>query len=262
MIVGMDGVGTTESGRRVFFVMSQAPFGGMAEKTVVAAQRCVPLPDEVDDVTAAAIANPGLSSVAALKLRAGFKAGETVFVNGATGTAGKLAVQMARFMGAKKVIATGRDAAVLRQVAGFGADVTIDLTGEPKELEEAVAEQFRGDGVDVVLDYLYGERAEMLLTTIAKNYKSPKPLRYVVIGGGSGQEITLPSAVLRAVPVMLMGSGLGSVPFRDLVGAVNDVMQAVVPAKLQIETRVVPLADVEKTWNADVGKARVVFVVR
>jgi hypothetical protein len=114
----------------------------------------------------------------------------------------------------------------------------------------------------VVLDYLYGERTEELLPTIAKTSKASKPMRYVVIGGGSGQEIRLPSAILRAVPVSLMGSGLGSVPFRDLVGAVNDVMQAVVPAKLQIETTVVPLADVEKTWNGHVGRSRVVFVTR
>ncbi len=71
----------------------------------------VPLPDALDDITAAAIANPGMSSWAAYTERARLKAGETVLVNGATGTAGRLAVQIARYLGAKKVIATARNAA-------------------------------------------------------------------------------------------------------------------------------------------------------
>ena len=261
LVVGIDGVGSTQSGQRVYFGMPQAPFGGMAEKALVPVENCVPLPDEVDDVIAAAIANPGMSSVAALKARATFKAGETVLVNGATGTAGKLAVQMAKYMGAKKVIATGRDAAALQQVKQLGADMTINLLLEQKDLEEALGEQFSGDGVDVVLDYLFGKSAETLLTTIARTSKGFKPIRYVVVGGVTGPEITLSSSALRAVPIAIMGSGIGSVPLKGFNEAVSDVMQAVAPGKLQIETTVVPLADVEKTWNENTGKSRVVFVV-
>ena len=261
MVVGIDGVGCTQSGQRVYFGMPQAPFGGMAEKVLVLAENCVPLPDEVEDVIAAAIANPGLSSVAALKARADFKAGETVLVNGATGAAGTLAVQIAKYMGAKKVIATGRDSAALQQVKHLGADVTINLLLEQQDLEGALGEQFSGDGVDVVLDYLFGKSAETLLTTIARSSKGSKPIRYVVVGSVTGLEMTLSSSVLRAVPIAIMGSGIGSVPLKALKEAVSDVMQAVVPGKLQIETTVVPLADVEKTWNENTGKSRVVFVV-
>lgn len=261
LVVGIDGVGYTQSGQRVYFGMPQAPFGGMAEKVLVPVENCVPLPDEVEDVIAAAIANPGMSSVAALKARATFKAGETVLVNGATGTAGKLAVQMAKYMGAKKVIATGRDAAALQQVKHLGADMTINLLLEQKDLKEALGEQFSGDGVDVVLDYLFGKSAETLLTTIASTSKGFKPIRYVIVGGVIGSEITLSSSVLRAVPIAIMGSGIGSVPLKGFNEAVSDVMQAVAPGKLQIETTVVPLADVEKTWNEHTGKSRVVFVV-
>lgn len=261
MVVGIDGVGWTQSGQRVYFGMPQAPFGGMAGKVLVLAENCVPLPDEVEDVIAAAIANPGLSSVAALKARADFKAGETVLVNGATGAAGTLAVQIAKYMGAKKVIATGRDSAALEQVRHVGADVTINLLLEQQDLEGALGEQFSGDGVDVVLDYLFGKSAETLLTMIARSSKGSKPIRYVVVGGVTGLEMTLSSSVLRAVPIAIMGSGIGSVPLKALKEAVSDVMQAVVPGKLQIETTVVPLADVEKTWNENTGKARVVFVV-
>ena len=59
----------------------------MAQRTVVPSAQCLALPDELDDVTAAAIANPGMSSWAAYAERAKLKTGETVLVNGATGTA-------------------------------------------------------------------------------------------------------------------------------------------------------------------------------
>src|SRR5271155_1117994 len=84
-VVGIDGVGRMDDGRRVYFVLPRAPFGSMAEKTVVRPSQCISLPDDLDAVTAAAIANPGMSSWAALRERATLTAGETVLVNGATG---------------------------------------------------------------------------------------------------------------------------------------------------------------------------------
>lgn len=260
-VVGMDGVGRTQDGRRVNFVMPKAPFGSMAEKVAMRREQCVPLPDDVDDITAAAIAIPGMSSWAAFKERAHLMAGENVMINGATGVAGRLAVQIAKHLGAKRVIATGRDAAALEQVKALGADAIIPLTQSPKELETAFMEQFGGEGVDVVLDYLWGKSAEILIVAAAKAGKDAVPIRYVQIGAVSGSDIALPSAALRSSALVLMGSGIGSIPLEGLIGAIRGVMQAVVPAKLQIKTEKVPLANVEETWNKDFGRARVVFVV-
>ena len=75
--------------KRVYFVLPRTPFGGMAEKSVVSAKQCVPIPDKLDDVMASALANPGMSSWAAFVERAKLKAGETVLINGATGISGK-----------------------------------------------------------------------------------------------------------------------------------------------------------------------------
>ena len=85
-IAGVDGVGRLEDGARVYFLSPRAPYGAFAEQTVVAVPQCLPLPDDLDDVTAAAIANPGMSSWAAFVDRARLAPGETVLVNGATGT--------------------------------------------------------------------------------------------------------------------------------------------------------------------------------
>src|SRR5271170_8337083 len=53
-VVGVDGVGRLDDGSRVYFVFPRAPFGSMAERAVAPTTHCLALPDELDDVTAAA----------------------------------------------------------------------------------------------------------------------------------------------------------------------------------------------------------------
>ncbi len=152
-VVGVDGVGRLEDGRRVYFALPKAPFGSMSERTAVPYSQCVAVPDGLDDVTAAAIANPGMSAWAAFRERAKLTAGETVLVNGATGTAGRLAVQIAKHMGASRVIATGRNMEALQALRAIGADATIPLGDIGDGFESALRGQFES-GIDIVLDYL------------------------------------------------------------------------------------------------------------
>jgi NADPH:quinone reductase-like Zn-dependent oxidoreductase len=259
-VVGIDGVGRLDDGRRVYFVLPKPPYGSMAERTIVPSTQVLVLPDELDDVTAAAIANPGMSSWAAYTERAKLKAGETVLVNGATGTAGRLAVQIAKHLGAKKVIATGRNADALKSIAALGADVTIPLVEDEVALEGAFKEQF-AEGVDVVIDYLWGRSAERLLIAGAKAGPDAAPIRFVQIGSVSGSDITLPSAVLRSSAIELMGCGIGSVRLDRLLAAIGGLMHAVIPAGLQIETTPVPLSEVEQAWSNDDSTRRTVFTM-
>ena len=195
-----------------------------------------------------------------MRYRADFKAGETVLVNGATGSAGRLAVQIAKYLGAKKVVGTGRDAMVLESLKNLGADVTINLTLDHNELSKALEVQF-DEGIDVILDYVFGESAGLLLAAAARSMKDSKQLRYVEVGGVSGQGLEIPPGLLRQKPIVLMGSGVGSVPLTRLVEATAEVMRIALPNRLWIPTRVVPLRNVEETWNANLGKDRVVFVL-
>ncbi len=259
-VPGVDGVGRRGDGRRVYFFFPRAPYGSMAERTVVPAALCVPLPDDLDDVTAAAIANPGMSSWAAYTERAQLKAGETVLVNGATGAAGRLAVQIARHLGARKVIATGRNAAALRDVEALGADVVIPLGDDAHALETAFQGQFAA-GVDVVVDYLWGRSAEALLTAAAKAGPDAVPIRYVEVGSVSGAEIALPSAVLRSTAIELMGSGIGTIPLPRLTAVIRDLLGAAVPAGLRVATHTVPLSEVEAAWRRDDSRSRTVLTV-
>ncbi|KAA6476717.1 zinc-binding alcohol dehydrogenase family protein [Agrobacterium rhizogenes] len=259
-VVGIDGVGRLEDGRRVYFVLPRAPYGSMADVAPVPSNRCIALPDDLDDVTAAAIANPGMSSWAAFRERARLEPGETVLINGATGTSGRLAVQIAKYLGAAKVIATGRNADSLKTLERLGADVTIPLTQDKPTLEAAFKEQFAG-GVDVVLDYLWGESAESLLGSAAKAGKDAVPIRYVQIGAISGADISLPGAVLRSSAITLMGSGIGSISLDRLVNAIAELFQATVPGGFEIATTIAPLSEVEKAWPLDDSNRRTVFTI-
>ncbi len=267
-IAGVDGVGVTQDGRRVYFVLPEAPYGALAEICPVRSRQCVELPDSLDEITAAAIANPGMSAWVALVERAKLVPGETVLVNGATGTAGRLAVQLAKYLGAGRVIATGRNAEELEELKPLGADVVIPFSlgilhpsgaeGYDNALKHVLA-----SGVDVVIDYLWGESAKTIIVAIAKAVEDGTPVRFVHVGGASREEnIELPGAALRSSAIVLMGSGMKSVHLPVLLQAIRRVFEAVQPAGLKIATTVVPLAEVEETWDKATGKPRVVFLIR
>ena len=258
-VAGVDGVGRLADGQRVYFLVPAAPFGGMAEQTLIDASHCVLLPDDIDDVTAAALAIPGMSSWAALTERAKFIKGETVMVNGATGASGRLAVQIAKHLGAGKIIATGRNREALKALPALGADVVVPLADDADGLEASFLAPFR-EGVDVVLDYLWGASAERLLIAAAKASDAFATIRFVQIGSASGGSIALPSAVLRATAIQLMGSGTGSLAMPRMLHAITELMRAAGPAGLTIATQPVPLSEVAAAWTT-AGAARPVFTM-
>jgi NADPH:quinone reductase-like Zn-dependent oxidoreductase len=265
-VAGTDGVGRTREGRRVYFAMPETPFGSLAEFCPIHARRCIDIPDGLDDITAAAIANPGMSAWAALVERAHLIAGETVLINGATGTAGGVAVQLAKYLGAARVIATGRNVKELEETKLLGADLVIPFALDAEhsagasEYEEALKEAF-SDGIDVVIDYLWGISAKTTIAALAKTVEE-KPVRFVHVGAAAGESnIELPGAALRSAAITLMGSGIGSVSREGLVQSIARVFEAVEPAHLKIATQVAPLSEVESVWEKATGKPRVVFTV-
>jgi NADPH:quinone reductase-like Zn-dependent oxidoreductase len=265
-VAGTDGVGLTQDGRRVYFAMPEAPFGSLAEFCPINFRRCVGVPDSLDDITAAAIANPGMSAWAGLVERAQLVRGETVLVNGATGTAGRIAVQLAKYLGAAKVIATGRNIVELEALKQIGADEVIafslgaDHPSGASEYEEALQQTF-SNGINVVIDYLWGVSALSIITALAKTVED-KSVRFVQVGSAGGDmNIQLPGAALRSAAITLMGSGVGSVSRKGLVQSISHVFDAVGPAGLKVATRVVPLSDVESIWDKAAGQPRVVFTI-
>jgi len=262
-VAGADGVGRTADGRRVYFVLPEAPFGALAEKSLVRSKQCVPVPDGLNDGIAAAVANPGMSAWAALVERARLQPGETVLVNGATGSAGRLAIQLARHLGAGRVIGTGRNENELQELTQLGAHAVIPFSlgalhpFGAKQYEQALISEF-AHGIDVVIDYLWGQSTKTAIVAIAKAVEDARPVRFVHVGGASRDEnIELPGAALRSSAIQLMGSGVKSVPFSKLLDAIKNVFATVAPADLRIATKEVPLSGIEEAWGLP-GKPRIV----
>jgi len=143
-IPGVDGVGRLEDGTRVYFGGARSPFGTFAERGLAAHPMCIPLPDGLDDATAAAIANPAMSSWVALNARAKFVSGESVLILGATGVAGQLAVQIAKRMGARRVVGAGRNPEALERLKDLGADAVISLDQPHDALVTAFRNEYAG----------------------------------------------------------------------------------------------------------------------
>jgi len=116
--------------------------------------------------------------------------------------------------------------------------------------------------IDVVIDYLWGESAKTVIVAIAKAVDDATPVRFVHVGGASREEnIELPGAALRSSTIMLMGSGLKSVPMSALWDAIRNVFEVVATANLKIAIKTVPLSEIGSTWDDAPGKPRVVFTM-
>jgi NADPH:quinone reductase-like Zn-dependent oxidoreductase len=195
-IVGFDGVGMLGDGRLVGFGGMQAPYGAMAEKAVIPQDYHAPVPDGVDALTAAALPASALTSYFPLKWGAKLQAGETVLINGATGVSGRLAVQVAKLLGAGRVIGTGRNPESLKRIQELGADATIDLKQSDQEVMDEIQKQ-ASDGYDIILDFLWGRPTELLIQTlIPHELKISKPVRLIQIGEKAGRSISLPAEAL------------------------------------------------------------------
>jgi len=263
VICGTDGVGTLPDGTRVFFGGCRRPFGAMAELTVVPRAFCFPLPVEIEDETAAALANPGVSAWLSLTHRAKLAAGETVLILGATGVTGQLAVQIAKLLGAKRVVGVGRNEKVLARLGDLGADATIQLDQSAELLRDAFVSEMGEAGFDVILDYLWGEPTEALLAVLSKTEfaAATRETRLVQVGESAGAKITLPAAVLRSAPVTILGTG-GIPPFEVLVDAMKQVMERGARGELRIETERVAMPEIESAWKrAGTAGSRMVAVV-
>ncbi len=263
VVCGTDGAGVLEDGSRIFFGGARPPYGGMAERTVVARPRCFPIPDEIDDETAAAVLNPGLSAWGTLAWRAQLAAGETVLILGATGVTGKLAIQSAKLLGAGRVVAAGRNLETLATLRDLGADAIIALDQPRQKLTEVFSREAGEHGFDVIVDYIWGEPTEALLASLTRNDVRPSSVRtrLIQVGESAGPTISLPAAVLRSTRLEILGAGTGSAPTSPEVWleAMGQLLDRVAKGQLRIATERVPLADVEAAWTRDPRGHRLVI---
>jgi NADPH:quinone reductase-like Zn-dependent oxidoreductase len=243
-VVGMEGVGRTEDGRRVYFDAPVAPHGAFAERTLVRAADLHELPEGLDDGLAAALGVAGLAGWLPLAWRARLQPGETVLVLGATGIVGQLAVQAARLLGAGRIVAAGRDVAVLERARELGADATVELRAglEGEQLTAAFREAAGGD-VDVVHDPLWGPPAAAAVAALSVGG------RLVQLGQSAAAEATLPSATIRGRHIELLGYLNFLVPRDVRHGAYRALVEHAVAGRLRVEVEQLPLTQVAQAWE-------------
>ncbi len=260
LVCGTDGVGHLCDGQRVFFGGTRAPFGAMAERTVVPQIFTFPVPEGVNDETAAALPNPGVSAWISLAFRAKLQPGENVLVLGATGVTGKLAIKIAKLLGAGRVVAAGRNQQVLSTLHKFGADAIIHLDAPAKDLGEAFAREAGDSGFQVVIDYVWGRPAEAFLAAITRREFGviASETRFVQAGESAGPTISLTAAVLRSAPITILGTA-GIPPRNVLIDTFRQVMAHAATGELGVDTERVPLADIENAWQRDQQGPRLVI---
>jgi NADPH:quinone reductase-like Zn-dependent oxidoreductase len=252
LIPGVDGVGRRSDGSLVYFLLSDTAYGALAESTVIDARRSIPLPSGADPILVAAAMNPAMSSWVALHERVAFSAGQTVLVIGATGSAGQLAVQIAKHLGAGSVVAAGRGSERLTALGGLGADATVDLAADPDRVAGELSAQ--AGEVDVVLDYLWGAPAEAAIMPVLKGRQDRSRLiSWVQIGAIAGPTISLPSAALRQANIHVLGSGQGSVSPAGYLSALPGLVDQIVQGTFSIDAVGRPLSEVESIWNTPAG---------
>jgi len=259
-VCGSDGVGYLDEGQRVFFGGPRPPHGAMAQRTVVPRAFTFRVPENVDDATAAALPNPGISAWLSLAYRAKLVRGENVLILGATGVTGKLAVRTAKLLGAARVVAAGRNQEVLNTLTHLGADATISLALPANELADAYLREAGQSGFQVVIDYVWGPPAEAFLAAITRKEFAviKSETRFVQVGESAAATITLPAAALRSTSLTMLGTA--GIPPRDvLVEAFQQVMAHAAKGNLHIDTEKVPLAEIENAWQRDQLRRRLVI---
>ena len=152
--------------------------GGYAELAAAPAASLIPLPENLGFVEAAAVPLQGLTAYHTIKTSGALKDGETVLVHAAAGGVGTLAVQMARLLGAGRVVATAGSREKLDLARSLGADALVDYTSE--DWPEKVLQATDGEGADVILEMVGADFPEKNLRCLATFG------RMVVFGAASG----------------------------------------------------------------------------
>ncbi len=255
-ICGRDGTGYIANGQPVYFRTIRSPYGSMAE--YAPADWTVPIPEGVDMAMAAALIGPAMRAWLPLTMRADLEPGETVLVLGASGIMGRLAVQAARLHGAGRVIVAGHRIDLLSVT---GADALIDLGQSPSMLHYAFASHV-ADGIDVVLDFVWGETLELLLAALiepvgAAHASEYREVRIVSVAERGASSLMMAPTALRDSRAVLMGSGPANHPgVEDTRLLVEEILACMRKGDLQMVVDAMPMVSVETAWQAARDPAR------
>lgn len=223
-VLGTEAV-VEHAGRRWY----AAPGATLAERVAFDPEQAFEVPDGIDPALAVAYGVAGMAGWLALE-RGRLAPGESVLVLGASGIVGMVAVQAARAMGARRVVAAGRSRDALERALERGADAAVGLAAE----ELAAAGPFQ-----LVVDPLWGPPAEAALLALDPGG------RLVNLGESAGADASFPSAAVRWRQLEVLGHA----------NAAHDVESrrrayaAICAAGIQVDTETLRLDDVAEAWR-------------
>lgn len=237
-VVGNEAV-VKVSGRRAYAERTIAPHGSIAERAVVDPDLTIPLPEQLPDEAALAVGIAGLAAWVPLESVARLGRGETVVVLGATGAVGRIAVQVARLLGAGRVVAVGRDPKRLAELEELGTDATVVLSGGVEDVA-AIREATAG-GADVVLDPVFG--APMVTALQATRPGA----RVVSIGNSAGASADVPFDAVRGRTLLTYSNRLTAAEAKR--AAYEQLVPHVLAGRIRVSTRVMDLTDAVEAWQ-------------
>ncbi len=239
-VAGFEAVVQLGDGTRCYLADPPAPYGTLAELVPVPDSARFPVPAGIDPGLAAALGESGLAGWVALDYRGHLQAGETVLILGAGGSAGQLAVQSARILGAGRVVGAARGPE-LERASERGADAVVDLAAD-QALDAALAAAAPG-GYDVIIDFLWGGLAPYAMN------RANVAARYVQVGNSAGPTSTITAPVFRNKLLTIVGHTLSRTPADVLRSAYAQLVQHAVNGKITLDREQTRLDDISKTWQ-------------
>lgn len=215
--------------------------GAFAEQMPVAPGDVIPLPEGADPAVAVACGIAGLAGWLPVTARADVQPGESVLVLGATGVAGRVAVQAARLRGAGRVVAVGRDAGALEELRALGADELL-VIGEDGSLPTDHLEQAVGGRADVIVDYTWGEPARCALMVLGSHG------RLVQVGSAAAPQTALAAPPMRGGEWSLLGFSVFNAPAAQRTEAMAALIGAVQAGEITIEIDQLSLDELPAAW--------------
>ncbi|MFT4049944.1 MAG: zinc-binding alcohol dehydrogenase family protein [Solirubrobacterales bacterium] len=238
---GMEGVARTADGRLVYFGRpGNLKHGSLAEQAMLDDDECFELPDGTDPGQAIACGIAGLAAWMSIKQRGALKPGERVAVTGATGVGGRMALQIAKLLGASHVVAIGRDEAQLATVGDL-ADEVVCFNG-PMYVHEI--ELKRLGGHDLTIDFTWGPLAMSAMNAHHKH------ARLVQVGSAAQPALGITAPDLRGGQWSILGFSIFNYSLQERRREYLELLGHVQAGRIDVPIRQIGLDDVPAAWDA------------
>ncbi|HVC22591.1 MAG TPA: zinc-binding alcohol dehydrogenase family protein [Candidatus Dormibacteraeota bacterium] len=248
-VPGSEGVGVVVDGspdlrgERVRFETVRGGSGALAEWTVAAPQSCLPLPSKLDTATAAGLGVAGIAAWICLVDKVQLKAGESVLILGATGAVGQMAVQIAKLLGAGRIVAAGRDPGALARTLDLGADAVVTIAEQSPETVQQELLDAAGGPLNVIFDPVWGHPLEEAIGATAPS------ARVIHLGESAGSEATLSSAIVRGRQLTIIGHASPQTPWEMRARAFSEVADHAAAGRIHLSLEEIPLSEVSSAWH-------------